>query len=367
MASSRYDDGTMGTEVIASDQSKSARLKGFAAAAMLAAALPFLAACGSDSQINTKTKFSSSEYGVTASPRLVHGKKVPKGGGRYQVGKPYQVAGKWYTPAEDPNYSAIGLASWYGPNFHGRMTANGEIFDMNGISAAHPTLPLPSYVRVTNMANGRSMIVRVNDRGPYAHGRVIDLSSRVAEMLDFRHHGTAKVKVDYVGRAPLNGDDTRYLMASLNSPAVPPLARPDAGQTIRVATRPVRKTISFLSAIGDLLAFNEADDATVNSLVPAAHAAAEMAGRGDSLRAWQQTTDLEARTVNMGVGAFVDAAEAEAVGKAFARLASVEMRSVEKHGQPATEVRVDTLKEGVTRSDVVDLTRELGLQDIVLY
>ncbi len=104
------------------------------------------------------------------------------------------------------------------PNFHGRLTANGEIFDQNHLSAAHPTLPLPSYVRVTNMANGRSVVVRVNDRGPFAHGREIDLSSRTADVLDFKNQGTAKVRVQYVGRAPLKGDDTRFLMASINSP-----------------------------------------------------------------------------------------------------------------------------------------------------
>ena len=116
-------------------------------------------------------------YGVSASARVVEpGQPVPKGGGVYRVGKPYVVAGREYVPQEDINYSAVGLASWYGDDFHGRYTANGEIFDMNSISAAHPTLPLPSYVRVTNLANHRSIIVRVNDRGPYVGNRVIDLS-----------------------------------------------------------------------------------------------------------------------------------------------------------------------------------------------
>ena len=96
------------------------------------------------------------------------GQPVPKGGGVYRVGKPYTVAGRVYVPEENTNYSAVGLASWYGDDFHGRYTANGEIFDMTSISAAHPTLPLPSYVRVTNLANNRSIVVRVNDRGPYA-------------------------------------------------------------------------------------------------------------------------------------------------------------------------------------------------------
>jgi rare lipoprotein A len=160
-------------------------------------------------------------YGVTASERVVEpGQPVPKGGGVYRVGKPYVVAGRQYVPQEDVNYSAVGLASWYGDDFHGRYTANGEIFDMNSISAAHPTMPLPSYARVTNLANHRSIIVRVNDRGPYVGNRVIDLSVRTAKLLGFYGNGLAKVKVDYVGRAPLAGSDDRKLEATLREPGM---------------------------------------------------------------------------------------------------------------------------------------------------
>jgi rare lipoprotein A len=136
------------------------------------------------------------------------GQPVPKGGGYYQVGKPYQVAGLTYTPREDPGYDRVGSASWYGELFHGRRTANGEIYDMDRLSAAHPTLPLPVYARVTNLNNGRTIVVRINDRGPYANDRIIDLSRRSAELLGFRNHGTATVRVKYLGRAPLSGDDS---------------------------------------------------------------------------------------------------------------------------------------------------------------
>jgi rare lipoprotein A len=159
-------------------------------------------------------------YGVAASPRVVElGQPVPKGGGVYRVGKPYVVGGRVYVPEADPHYSAVGLASWYGDDFHGRYTSNGEIFDENAISAAHPTLPLPSYARVTNLSNHKSIIVRINDRGPYAKGRLIDLSMKTAQLLGFYGHGTAKVKVDYVGRAPLAGSDDRKLMATLRDGA----------------------------------------------------------------------------------------------------------------------------------------------------
>ena len=156
------------------------------------------------------------KYGVSSSARVVEpGQPVPKGVGVYRVGKPYLVGGREYVPQEDVNYSAVGLASWYGDDFHGRYTANGEIFDMNSISAAHPTMPLPSYARVTNLANHRSIVVRVNDRGPYVGNRVIDLSVKTAKILGFYGEGVAKVKVEYVGRAPLQGSDDRKLAATL--------------------------------------------------------------------------------------------------------------------------------------------------------
>ncbi len=160
-------------------------------------------------------------YGVRASPRVIaDGEPVPQGGGRYQVGKPYSIAGKTYYPSERP-YAAVGSASWYGSDFHGRLTANGEVFDRNSFSAAHPTMPLPSYARVTNMQNAHSMVVRVNDRGPYHGGRVMDVSQRVAEALDFKDKGTAKVKIEWLGRAELAGSDKAKLLASLRTDGSP--------------------------------------------------------------------------------------------------------------------------------------------------
>ena len=118
--------------------------------------------------------------------------------GTYKVGNPYNIAGVWYYPKVDYNYQETGIASWYGPKFHKRRTANGEIFDMNLITAAHRTLPLPSMVQVTNLRNGRSLKVVVNDRGPFAHGRIIDLSRRAAKLLGFERAGTAPVRVTII-------------------------------------------------------------------------------------------------------------------------------------------------------------------------
>ncbi|MBB4198037.1 hypothetical protein CCR94_04940 [Rhodoblastus sphagnicola] len=161
-----------------------------------------------------KEYFPEGIYG-RASPRVVaEGEEVPKGGGQYLVGKPYSVAGHTYVPSER-KVAAVGLASWYGDAFHGRRTANGEVYDKASISGAHATMPLPSYARVTNLRNHRSIIVRVNDRGPYHGGRIMDLSARAAEALDYRRFGTAKVKVEYVGKASLGGSDDEKLMATL--------------------------------------------------------------------------------------------------------------------------------------------------------
>jgi rare lipoprotein A len=193
--------------------------------ASLAVSVVALAGCASQSpQVSYShghEHFAQGKYGH-ASPKVVaDGQPVPRGGGQYLVGRPYTVAGHRYYPSEDPSYTAVGMASWYGAAFHGRRTANGEVYDMASLSAAHPTMPLPSYARVTNLSNGYSIIVRVNDRGPYHDGRVMDVSSRVAEVLDFKAAGTAKVKVEYVGRAPMEGSDDSYLLASLRTDGSP--------------------------------------------------------------------------------------------------------------------------------------------------
>lgn len=138
-------------------------------------------------------------------PPVDHTVTVPKSAGVYKVGNPYQIDNVWYYPREQPDYDETGIASWYGPTFYGKRTANGEVYDGDLLTAAHKTLPMPVNVRVTNLENGKSIVVRVNDRGPYARGRIIDLSRRAAELLDVVRSGTARVRVTYMGRAPLEG------------------------------------------------------------------------------------------------------------------------------------------------------------------
>ena len=176
-----------------------------------------LAGCGAHDSSNHHG-FKSAKldpFAGTGSPYYRGGGKIPFGGGKYYVGNPYQVAGRWFSPREQPDYDRTGLSSWYGEAFHRRMTANGEYFDMNTLTAAHATLPLPSYVMVTNLENNRHVIVRVNDRGPFVDTRILDVSKRAADELGYRNKGTAHVRVQYLGPAPLN-DHGEHLMA-LNS------------------------------------------------------------------------------------------------------------------------------------------------------
>lgn len=217
----------------ADGEEKSSDFHTFSRVATLAGIALVLAACSGKSMIDPR-------LGVAPSPKVVEeGARVPKGGGREQTGKAYKVAGKTYHPEGDPTgYSEEGLASWYGSAFHGRMTANGEVFDMASISAAHPTLPLPSYARVTNVNNGKSIMVRVNDRGPFHGNRALDVSQRVADVLDFKQRGMARVRIDYVGPASLKGSDDAKLMATYrenglsSNNAIAGLESPVAGPTL---------------------------------------------------------------------------------------------------------------------------------------
>lgn len=152
--------------------------------------------------------------------------------GLYKIGNPYHVDGQWYYPRVDYNYEERGVASWYGPNFHGKPTANGEIFDMNAVSAAHKTLPLPSVVRVTNLENGRSIVVRVNDRGPFARGRVIDLSKRAAELLGFADKGTAMVHVRLLAEESLQAAREAGADGLPSAGPPPPRAAPSVTVTV---------------------------------------------------------------------------------------------------------------------------------------
>lgn len=187
----------------------------FLKAALILGLMSLLAACASA---------GARDGGFTAGTRLpVVSDPAPIVSGTM---RPYQIRGQWYRPAEDPTYDVVGMASWYGDQFNGRPTSTGEIFDMHGLTAAHKTLPLPGLVEVTNLANGRTVVLRVNDRGPFVDDRIIDLSRGAAEELDLLSRGVGRVRVRYLGRAPRQGGGMRLQTASAAAPPVRAEATP---------------------------------------------------------------------------------------------------------------------------------------------
>ena len=164
----------------------------------------------------------------------------PPNSGTFKIGVPYEVGGDWYYPKEEPDYDETGVASWYGPTFYGHRTADGEVFDATAMTAAHRTLPMPVNVRVTNLDNGRTAVLRVNDRGPFARGRIIDVSEHAAEVLGFKNQGTAHVRVQYLARADGNApapnfDDNNITPQSRTPMAPVASAREPGGSSIASA------------------------------------------------------------------------------------------------------------------------------------
>ena len=196
------------------------------------------------------------------------GQTVPAG---YKLGKPYVIAGIRYIPRFDPDYNETGIASWYGQPFLGRDTANGERYDMNELSAAHKTMPMPSTVRVTNLENGRELMLRVNDRGPFVDGRIIDISRRGAQLLGFYRKGTAKVRVEFVEFAPLVSAANREENKR---------RRMDATEVLAIQSKPIddrpKITSQYLDlpvtenegkrSDNNLLAFSPANGTTLNGM-----------------------------------------------------------------------------------------------------
>ncbi len=179
-----------------------------------------------------------------------------KSKGRYKVGSPYRIKGKKYYPKVNYGYNKKGVASWYGPGFHGKTTANGERYDQNALTAAHKTLPMPSIVRVTNLENGRSIIVRVNDRGPYAHGRIIDMSKRGAELLGFKNQGIAKVRVKvlekesrHVAELAKSGKSTQGIEIAMNKKSYKLPKTPDAPASRNTVQSPPNKPATVHKAV----------------------------------------------------------------------------------------------------------------------
>lgn len=277
----------------------------------------------------------------------------------YKVGNPYQINGEWYYPQEDYNHDETGIASWYGTKFHGRKTANGEIYDMNALTAAHRTLPMPSYVRVTNLENGRSLVLRINDRGPFARARVIDISRRGAQLLGFQNNGTAKVRVQILAdksralKARLKGQQE---LAEVGSPitikrlpkakvAAETLAPPPGGQSnasiVASAEPPPRLTASNTA---------QATDAS-----PPAPAALDNPVNGEV-----NVATVPATHIFVQAGAFSQFENANKVRARLSAVGPVKVSSVLIGGRDLFRVRVGPLKSVQAADKMLEQVAQAG-------
>lgn len=266
--------------------------------------------------------------------------EIPSGeGGYWKVGNPYQIAGEWYYPKEDERYNRTGIASWYGPQFHKKMTANGEIFDMYQVSAAHPTLPMPVMARVTNLENGRSLIVRINDRGPFARGREIDMSMRGAELLGYKEQGTAKVRVEYLGKADgWTGEQGRVQTVNAQPAPVAPVAAQAASQM-----RPVQDDDDDIATAGLPPVPNAPVDLSLLAGGASATAGAIPAAAAPSAPAPAAQTTAMAPVVDnffVQAGSFRSASNANALASQLSDLGPVEVTESVVNGTPWYRVRV---------------------------
>lgn len=255
--------------------------------------------------------------------------------GRYKVGKPYQIKGVWYYPKVDWSYVETGIASWYGPGFHGKKTANGEIFDENMVSAAHRTLPLPSVVRVTNLSNGRSLVARVNDRGPFAHGRIIDMSKRGAQLLGFRRQGTAKVRVEIVET------ETRQAQAVARGVATPPRViatapPPDGAPTAKVQVATIGAPSGAVPAPSSAPAAVSSPSPTVSSSAGGATALVAKATTQETVI----TVPVKATQIFVQAGAFQNQDNAYRLSQRLTSIGSARIQTATVAGKTFYRVRI---------------------------
>ncbi len=276
-------------------------------------------------------------------------------GGVYKIGKPYQVAGVWYYPREDYDYDESGIASWYGPDFHGKLTANGEMFDQNTVTAAHKTLPLPSIVRVTNLENGRSLIVRVNDRGPFVNGRIIDLSRRSAQLLGMENRGTARVRVQVMA------DESRALASSLkngspgNEPPITSAPREQVA-TESLAPPPGTKAAPPSKSQQAQPVSRPAAGPTLDQRMDAAAAAQSKIGQVSE-------TPVKATGIYVQAGTFARYDNAIRLKATLSPVGQAQIQQVNVRGQPMFRVRFGPMASPEDADKVLDRVISLGQQD----
>lgn len=259
---------------------------------------------------------SCAGQGMFSDPAPVAPTVASQGG--YKVGRPYKIKGRWYYPQEDFRYSEVGIASWYGPGFHGRRTARGDVYDMHAMTAAHRTLQMPSLVRVTNLDNGREADLLVNDRGPFVGDRIIDVSKRAAQELGFRQNGTARVRVRV-----LEAESRALKQAALQGRSID---RPTGtGRQIAAAPRP---SVTARVRLGGL--------------------SGAVTARPDDSRIFVQA------------GAFADRGRAERLRRQLRRLSAVSLDPVAVGGQPLYRVRLGPIDSRATAERVLTRVAAAG-------
>ncbi|HXQ50186.1 MAG TPA: septal ring lytic transglycosylase RlpA family protein [Stellaceae bacterium] len=291
--------------------------------------------------------------GTPRAPRIAAPPAAP-GHGLYKVGNPYQIAGVWYYPAEDLAYDETGIASWYGEDFHGKYTANGEVFDLNALTAAHRTLPMPSIVQVTNLENGRSLKVRVNDRGPYARSRIIDLSRRSAQLLGIEGPGSAKVRVRIVA--------AESIQAKL-------IAQRGAGQELiadSTALPVPGVTAEALPApSGVMIARADPPQATVQPAPPPAapHIVTQAAAAPPALPEQVVTVPVPASAIYIQAGAFSRADNALRLQAKLAKFGDVRVVGARVNGADLFRVRIGPLRSVDEADHLLDRVVDSGVPE----
>ena len=276
-------------------------------------------------------------------------------GGVYKVGNPYKILGRWYYPKEDYSYKEVGIASWYGPDFHAKRTANGEKYDMHSLTAAHRTLPLPSIVRITNLENGRSLVVRVNDRGPYARSRIVDVSKKVAQLLGFLEQGTAKVRVEVLEK------ESKNLKAALLGNAVysdvnaAPVAKLNTAEMPAIAGSAVATAATTDTAYNNVTPnYDYAPEEEKTLKIPSSEATSKASARVTENAAVAKGFYVQA-------GAFTNHDSALALSSRLQKFGQTHVSSAKVNGKSFYRVRIGPYKEHSSALNMQAKIRNFGI------
>ncbi|MGH7094755.1 MAG: septal ring lytic transglycosylase RlpA family protein [Stellaceae bacterium] len=264
----------------------------------------------------------------------------------FKIGAPYEVKGVWYTPRADYAYDKTGTASWYGKQFQGRYTANGEVFDINRLSAAHTTLPLPSIVEVTNLRNGRSLQLRVNDRGPFADGRIIDVSRRAAQLLGFENAGVAPVHVRILPRRSIaaaeqviraSGQDSAVLAAAIAASRQPVMQANNAPSESAPAA-PQTQPMRLAGAAPSPPFYPRPSPEAASPPLPSSSRPAPRPAAAPAPAPYRSPFAKTPRLLFVQAGAFTREDAAQRLSSAIAPLGEVAIVTTSEHGYPIYRV-----------------------------